>query len=181
MRSGDANHGTVGILGALPGELGSWAGLGESLSSEAGLELRRVSSGGQEVLTCVAGVGKVAAARAAEALIRAGARRALLIVGTCGALERSIPSGALVHCKEAVQADLGVREGRVSTPDAAWSEAWRGVAQGVEAVFLTSDRAIFSPWRRWRARRACAGPCVAEMETAAAAACATAWESHGWL
>ena len=33
------------------------------------------------VLTCVGGVGKVAAARAAEALLRLGARRALLVVG----------------------------------------------------------------------------------------------------
>jgi len=166
---------TIGVLCALPAELGAWAGQGELVSSEGGMELRRLTVGEDLVLTCVGGVGKVAAARAAEALIRSGAVRALLIVGTCGSLDRSLAAGDLVHCSLAVQADLGVREGRESAPDSALMAAWEAAVPGPRAVYLTSDRAIFSPWRRFMALRGRSGPCVAEMETAAAAACAAAW------
>ena len=44
--------------------------------------------------------------------------------------------------------------------------------EGPEGWFLTADRPVINPWRRLRLARAFAGPCVADMETAAAAAVA---------
>lgn len=175
MTSSAENPGTFGLLCALPGELGSWAGQGDLVSAEGGLELRRVLVGDDLLITCVGGVGKVAAARAAEALVQSGAHDGLFIVGTCGSLSRELQAGTLVHCSLAVQADLGVRAGRKSSPDSALMAAWEAVAKGSQAVFLTSDRAVFNPWRRFWTRRNQPGPCVADMETAAAAACAEAW------
>ena len=175
MRGVDSQPGAVGVLSALPGELGGWAGRGELVSTDGGLEIRRVLEGEDVVLTCVGGVGKVAAARAAEALLRLGARRALLVVGTCGSLSRGLSPGDLVHCSLAVQADLGVVEGRETTPDVSWLEAWEEVSGGPRAEYLTSDRAVLSLWGRWRARQGRSGLCVAEMETAAAGSCARGW------
>lgn len=175
MRGGDRDARAVGILCALPRELGSWAGRGEVVSAAGGLEVRRVVDGGDYVLTCVGGIGKVSAARAAEALLREGATRALLVVGTCGGLSKVLSPGDLVHCGLAVQADLGVSELREVSPDPRWLEAWEEEVTGQRAEFLTADRAVLSPWRRWRARRGRTGPCVAEMETAAVGACARAW------
>ena len=169
------SQGAYGVLCALPAELGSLEGRGDLISVEGGLELRRLSVGDDVLFTCVGGVGKVAATRAAEALIRAGADNALFIVGTCGSLGRGIVPGALVHCSLAIQADLGVREGRRSSPDPTLMAAWEASAPGSRAVYLTSDRAVFNPWRRFWVRWRESGPCVAEMETAAAAACAEAW------
>jgi len=175
MRGGDTSPGAVGILCALPGELGGWAGRGELACAEGGFEVRRVYEGGDEVLTCVGGVGKVAAARAAETLLRAGATRGLLVVGTCGALTRDLSPGDLVHCVLAIQADFGVREGREARPDPGLLEAWEQVIEGPRAEFITADRAVLNPWRRWRALQGRSGSCVAEMETGAAGACAAAW------
>ena len=175
MASAVDNRGAYGVLCALPAELGSWAGMGDLISVEGGLELRRLLVGDEVLFTCVSGVGKVAATRAAEGLIRAGADKALFIVGTCGSLGRGIVPGTLVHCSLAVQADLAVRQGRVSNPDPTLLAAWEASAPGSRAVYLTSDRAVFNPWRRFWVRRRQSGPCVAEMETAAAAACAEAW------
>ena len=80
--------------------------------------------------------------------------------------------GTLVHCTTAVQVDLAVRDGRQAEADSEWREQWREVAPGLEGWFLTADRPVLSPWRRLRLARAFAGPCVADMETAAAAAVA---------
>jgi len=175
MHGSNNAGGSVGLLCALPGELGCWGGRGEVISSEGGLEVLRVREAEGDVLVCVAGVGKVAAARAAEALIRAGATRGLLVVGTCGALSRGLEAGDLVHCGLAVQADLGLVELREVSPDPRLLEAWEEEVEGKRAEFLTADRAVLSPWRRWRTRRGRSGHCVAEMETAAAGACAMAW------
>ena len=164
-----------GLICALPAELGSWAGRGEPMSADGGFELRGVPVGEDLLITCVGGVGKVAAARAAEALLRAGVSDGLLVVGTCGSLSKDLPVGALVHCSEAIQADLGVKAGRRSSPDSTLMTAWERVAPGFRGIYLTSDRAVFSPWRRFWVRRGQAGACVAEMETAAIAACAVAW------
>ena len=169
------DHGVFGLICALPAELGAWAGQGDLIDAEGGLELRKVPVGDDFLITCVGGVGKVAAARAAEALIRSGARDGLLVVGTCGSLSGELHAGALVHCSLAVQADLGVRAGRNSSPNSALMVAWEAVAMGSRAVFLTSDRAVFNPWRRFWVRRNHSGSCVADMETAAAATCAEAW------
>ena len=55
---------------------------------------------------------------------------------------------------------------------AAWREAWQRVSPGIEGRYLTADRAVMGPLRRLRLARAFPGPCVADMETAAAAAVA---------
>ncbi|MFM7296879.1 MAG: hypothetical protein ACKO4Q_06615, partial [Planctomycetota bacterium] len=123
---------------------------------------------------CVSGVGKVAAARAAAALLGAGAREGLLVGGTCGGLKRALVPGTLVHCTRAVQADLAVREGREVESCARLRAAWQGVVAGPEGWFLTADRPVLSLWRRLRLARAFAGPAVADMETAAVAAVASA-------
>lgn len=162
----------IGVVAALPGELGSLLeGDGERLRAGVGVLSRVV--GGVRVLAAVSGVGKVSAARAASVLVTEGAR-GLLVVGTCGALVRGLAPGDLVHCKTAFQADLAVREGRQVEPDPAWLAAWRSVAPAAEGWFLTADRPVITPWRRLRLARAFRGPCVAEMETAAVGAVAVA-------
>jgi nucleoside phosphorylase len=92
-----------------------------------------------------------------------------LVVGTCGGLRQNLCPGTLVHCTRAAQVDLAVRAGREIDSDPALRAAWRAVAPGEEGWFLTADRPVLSIWRRLRLARAFAGPCVAEMETAAAA------------
>ena len=174
MKGKGESEGVVGLLSALPGELGSWGGRGEVIARRGGLEVRRIIEGDDEVLTCVGGVGKVCAARAAEALFHAGVRRGLLIVGTCGSLSRGIGPGMLVHCGEAIHADLSPERCGETRPDSGLLEAWMQVAPGPVVDFLTADRPVMSPWRRWKARQRARGPCVAEMETAAAGACAQA-------
>ncbi len=167
--------GGFGLISALPAELGSWGGRGEVVAQAGGFEIRRSAHEGDEVFTCVCGVGKVSAALAAQALIHAGAQRGILVVGTCGALTRGVEAGALVHCGVAVQADLALEGGHAVRPAPSLLEAWEGVVEGPRVGFLTADRAVMSPWRRWRARRRVPGPCVAEMETAAIGAAAEAF------
>lgn len=159
----------VGVLCALPGELGSLADHARTRRTVDGLEILELELAGRVALACVGGVGKVAAARAASLLVREGARGALLVVGTCGGLRRGLRPGSLVHCSVAAQADLAVRDGRELGSDARLREAWEAVAPGELGWFLTADRPVFNPWRRLRLARAYSGPCVCDMETAAAA------------
>lgn len=167
----DHEAGPVGLLCALTEELGA-AGSGDwERSSWLGLELRLGTLGGAPVLACAAGVGKVAAAQGAAALLASGAR-ALLVVGTCGSLCRSLAVGTLVHCEKACQVDLAHRSGRESQPDAQLAGLWRELVPGPGVSFLTADRPVLNPLRRMRLRRAYPESCVAEMETAAAAAVA---------
>lgn len=161
------------VLCALPEELG---GLRERASAEHrrhGVTLLELDLDGRAVLACAGGVGKVRAAHAAALLLAEGAGR-LLVVGTCGGLRRHLGPGALVHCERAAQTDLAVREGREAAPDPALAAAWRVEVPGHQGWFLTADRPVISVWRRLRLARAFAGDCVADMETAAAAAVAVA-------
>jgi nucleoside phosphorylase len=80
----------------------------------------------------------------------------------------------LVHCTVARQVDLAHRHLREVQADENLRRAWQKVLPGEEGWFLTADRPVLSFWRRLRLARAFAGPCVAEMETAAAAAVAAA-------
>lgn len=157
------------MLCALPRELGGLADREVRRVAVAGQEVRELAIEGRTLLAAVSGVGKVAAARAATALLVAGARGGLLVVGTCGGLRRSLVPGTLVHCRTAFQADLAVREGRRLEADEGWLARWREVAPGPAGWFLTADRPVLTPWRRLRLARAFAGPAVADMETAAAA------------
>jgi len=162
---------TLAVLCALPAELGGLTSFARARRQVAGVEVAELELGGRRVLACAAGVGKVVAAHATAVLCGEGAE-GLLVVGTCGGLRRSLAPGDLVHCTTAFQTDLAVREGRSREACAAWRTAWREVAPGVEGWFLTADRPVLGPWRRVRLARAFRGPCVADMETAAAAAVA---------
>ena len=162
----------LALLCALPQELGSLRERAVSRRLRCGLELLELEVGTARALACVAGVGKVMAARAAALLFSEGATGGLFVVGTCGGLRKSLVPGTLVHCTRAVQVDLAVRQGREVEADAGWRNAWQRVAPGPEGWFLTADRPVLTPWRRLRLARAFMGPCVADMETAAAAAVA---------
>ncbi len=163
----------VGVLCALPAELGSLRERSGRARSILGLEVFELELSGVPVVACVGGVGKVAAARAATILLGEGATRALLVVGTCGGLKQSLAPGTLVHCTRAAQTDFVRREGREVDSDPKLRALWRDVAPGAEGWFLTADRPVLSLWRRLRLARAFVGPCVADMETAAAGAVAS--------
>jgi len=157
----------------LPDELGLLAQRVRRRFVRQRLEILELDLGGPRALACVGGVGKVRAARAAALLVAEGAAQ-LLVVGVCGGLRRGLEPGTLVHCTTAAQTDLAVRTDRECAADLGLRRAWRELAPGPEGWFLTADRPVFSPWRRLRLARAFAGPCVADMETAAAAAVARA-------
>lgn len=165
---------TWGIVCALPAELGGLRERCVGSVRRAGQEILELELDGVRALACSGGVGKVASARAATLLIGEGATAGLLVVGTCGGLRQGLRPGTLVHCTRAVQTDFSRREGREVDSDAALRRAWREIAQGEEGWFLTADRPVLSLWQRLRLARAFAGPCVADMETAAVASVAAA-------
>lgn len=160
---------TIGILCALPAELGGLRAHERATRTRAGLEIHELEIAGRPALACVGGVGKVLAARAAALLVAEGAERALLVVGTCGGLRAPLRPGSLVHCTVAAQVDSAQRHLRELGSDEVLRRAWQKVLPGEQGWFLTADRPVLSFWRRLRLARAFAGPCVAEMETAAAA------------
>jgi len=162
----------LALLCALPEELGSVRERATRTRRCHGLDLLELEIAGTLALACVSGVGKVMAARAATILCAEGATDGLFVAGTCGGLRSFLLPGSLVHCTRAVQVDLAVRETREVEADESWRRAWLAVAPGYEGWFLTADRPVLNPWRRLRLARAFAGPCVADMETAAAAAVA---------
>jgi len=172
--SGDAREVSqaIGILCALPEELGSLREHARTTRTRAGLAIHELEIAGQPALACVSGVGKVMAARAAALLCAEGAERALLVVGPCGGLRAELGPGSLVHCTVAAQVDSATRHLRELRADEMLRTAWMKVLPGAQGWFLTADRPVLSLWRRLRLARAFAGPCVAEMETAAAAAVA---------
>ena len=144
----------VGLIAALPEELGSFRTGGRAKGRRLGVSVREhgLETFDGRLLTALSGVGKVAAAHAAAALIEAGAGT-LLVVGTCGGLRPGDAEGTLVFATRCIQWDLGVRAGRESIPDAGLTRCWREVVPSARpGVFLTADRAAI----RWidRARRA---------------------------
>lgn len=168
MRGERDDGAAIGVVCALAAELGVLRS-GATRTRALGIELGELDVDGVRVVTCVAGVGKVHAASGASALVAAGATRALLVVGTCGGLRQSLAPGTLVHCTTAVEVDFA--RGRAAPSDAAapLRAVWERVAPGASGWFLTADRPVLSLWRRLRLARAFAGPCVADMETAAVA------------
>jgi adenosylhomocysteine nucleosidase len=168
----ESSRAPYGLVCALREELGTLEQRAQRRTLHVGLEVLEVPVNGELLLACVGGIGKVAAARAATALLSLGARRALLVVGVCGGLKRHLVPGTFVHCTTAVQADFARREGREIPSEPALREAWRALASGPEGWFLTADRPVLSLWRRMRLARAFSGDCVADMETAAVAATA---------
>ena len=160
------------VLAALPEELAVLRERAARTFRAQGLQLWELDLGASQALACAGGIGKVNAAHATAALFSAGATRALFVVGVCGGLRRALSPGTLVHCERAVQTDLALRAEREVESDAELREAWIAVAGGARGWFLTADRPVLSLWRRLRLARAFAGACVADMETAAAAAVA---------
>lgn len=135
-----------------------------------GVELIELELAGAPALAVVSGIGKVRAAHAASVLVAAGARRALLVVGTCGGLTRGLVPGVLVHGRAAAQVDLAGERGREIPSDPDWMRDWQGVAPGVAGIFLTADRPVLSAWRRVVVGlRFAPAMCAADMETAAIA------------
>jgi nucleoside phosphorylase len=172
MSSDPTRAPTYAILAALPEELAVLRERSARTSRAQGLELWELEFGPVRAQACVGGVGKVNAAHATSALFAAGATRGLFVVGVCGGLRQSLPPGTLVHCERAVQTDLALRSEREVESDADLRRAWISQAGGACGWFLTADRPVLSLWRRLRLARAFAGPCVADMETAAAASVA---------
>ena len=165
--------GTTALLVAMPGELGAWRERVKTRRTVQGLELLELDAP-QPVLATIGGIGKVNAARAAALLVAEAEPARLLVAGVCGGLRRHLVPGTLVHCERAIQTDLAVREGREVSADEDLRAAWEGILPGRRGAFLTADRPVLSRWRRLRLARAFAGDCVADMETAAAAAVARA-------
>ena len=81
--------GAIGLLAALPGELGDLEQFEQGRDSLLGVEVRRLEIEGRPVIAAVGGVGKVSAAGAASAILSMGAG-GLLVVGTCGGLRLSL-------------------------------------------------------------------------------------------
>ena len=166
-----------GLVCALREELGQLRRFEVAVHSRLGLEVHELEIDSERVLAAVAGVGKVQAARAATlllAMLPGTATRGMLVVGTCGGLTRGLTPGTLVHCGVAIQTDFARREGRSVESDPKLQAAWRRIAPGSVASFLTADRPVLSVWRRLRLAKAFQGPCVADMETAAVAAVSSA-------
>jgi nucleoside phosphorylase len=172
IRADAVGPGTIGVLAAMPEELGGLEARAADRHTRLGLEVLRFDLHGFRVLACVSGIGKVLAARAAVVLLAEGVDRGLLVVGTCGGLRQSLAPGTLLHCTTAAQVDLAHRRAREIAADPDLRAAWRSVAPGPEGWFLTADRPVLSLVKRIRLARAFAGPCAADMETAAAAAVA---------
>lgn len=169
---------TTGVLCALGPELGILDELAQGRQRVQGLELLELELPGpggapRRVLACAAGVGKVHAAMGAAILLEQGAEQ-LLVVGTCGGLSRGLGPGDLLHCSTAFQVDLAVRDGRSCEAAEELVRSWEEVTPAPRGWFLTADRPVLTPWRRLRLARAFQGPCVADMETAAAARVAVA-------
>jgi nucleoside phosphorylase len=158
-----------GLVCALREELGTLRRFETRSLRRVGLDVHELDLDGQRLFACAGGVGKVCAARAATVLLGEGATRGLLVVGVCGGLRQHLSPGTLVHCTRAVQTDFASREDRALDADPELRSAWRSVAAGPEGWFLTADRPVLSLWRRLRLARAFAGPCIADMETAAVA------------
>src|SRR4029078_12957947 len=69
---------TLGLLAAMPEELGGWTARAGDRDTRVGLEVFHVEVGGMRVVACVSGIGKVLAARAATVLLSEGVDRGLL-------------------------------------------------------------------------------------------------------
>lgn len=179
----DLSH--VGVLAALPGELGPFLiqsegrPAAEPVRSVQGVEVhsQRLPKGGLQVTSAVSGIGKVAAAHGASALLSCGVE-ALFMVGTCGGLSPEHAVGDLVHLAGAIQWDLSSRNGREVSAHEGLTEAWRLQTSGGLGWALTADRPALRWISRWRRARAARdwlderGTPVADMETAAVGAVA---------
>ena len=157
----------IGILGALDVEMQPIVERLRPRAERLGVSIWEGADGA--ICAAVCGVGKVAAAHGALALLAAGCG-GLLMVGTGGGVSADLKVGDLVHGSGFVQADLAVREGRESAPDPVWKRAWMDLAGGVSGLILSADRPVMGHWARSKLRRAYSGTLLADMEAAAASA-----------
>lgn len=187
-RWGDTGQVTVGLLVALPQELGPFTpGEGEAEGQAAGgpgrfagrIRVHGIDGSRARVAVLRAGVGKVRAAHGAACLVAAGAD-ALLVCGTAGGLLGGDPVGTLVHVTRAVQWDLAVRSGHGVEADEGLRAAWADIAPGATGQCLTADRPALGQLARARRARGIRGAlrgretAVTDMETAAVGAVASA-------
>lgn len=167
---------TLGILCALPEELGTLARHSVETRRADGCEILELDLSGRRALAVVSGVGLERAAHAATRLVELGARSALLVVGTCGALVDELGPGDLVHCSRAIHGGEPRGSDRELVSDSELSAAWRAQVGGHIGHFHSQLRPVTTPWKRFFLARASRGLCVADMETAAVARVA---HSHG--
>lgn len=149
----------VGVLAALPAELGEFlpppGDPGHGARTHLGVLVHepRLEGCSLGILSACSGVGKVASAHAALALVAAGAE-ALFVVGTCGGLAPSHGVGDFIHILEAVQWDLSVREGRETLAASELWGPWMAACPGAPGLALTADRPAIRWISRFRRARA---------------------------
>lgn len=150
--------------------------------------------GGVPILLCLAGVGKVAAAMAAQRACDRFAPRCLISIGLAGALQGGTHRGHVIIASGAVQHDFDARpltsgpgiipglQSAVLAADAGVSEkllfaAERALKQGRVAIrsglVLTGDQIVTSADTRDRLAANFPGAVCLDMETAAVAQVAT--------
>ena len=157
----------LGILAALPEELAPLVAESQPRQSACGVPLWDWPRGHGTL--ALSGVGKVAAATAAMALLQAGVK-GICVVGTGGAISPDLSIGDCVHATGAIQADLSTRMGRESRAHAPWVRWWQGHQPGAEGLILSGDRPVMGYWARRKLRKAYAGTLLADMEVAAVGA-----------
>jgi hypothetical protein len=165
-------HGDLGRAVRPAEELGSLAARASHRSLHQGLECSSSSSPARRSWPA-----SPASARSARRMPRRSSSRPARAAPCSSSApaavcaRRSGPNARALHDRGAGRPGRPNRAGNPFRPGRC-AAAWREVASGPEGWFLTADRPVLSLWRRLRLARAFAGPCVAEMETAAAAAVA---------
>jgi adenosylhomocysteine nucleosidase len=121
---------------------------------------------GDGALLAVSGIGRAAAAAAANALVEAGAS-ALMTFGMAGALDPALTPGSVVLPRELISGD-GARFQTSSSWCARVAAALSSVRAVTEGNLLTCDRAIETPADKAAAFHS-SGAAAVDMESAAVA------------
>jgi adenosylhomocysteine nucleosidase len=153
----------VGVVAALASEARA---LGPSMPRGGVIPLSELAVLGDGALLAVSGIGRTAAAAAANALIEAGAS-ALMTFGMAGALDPALTPGSVVLPRELISGD-GARFQASASWRARVAAALRPVRAVTEGNLLTSDRAIETPTDKAAAFHR-SGAAAVDMESAAVA------------
>jgi adenosylhomocysteine nucleosidase len=130
------------------------------------IPLSELAVPGDGALLAVSGIGRAAAAAAANVLVEAGAS-ALMTFGMAGALDPALTPGSVVLPREVIAGD-GARFQCSSSWRARVAAALAPVRAVTEGILLTSDRAIETPSDKAAAFHSC-GAAAVDMESAAVA------------
>ena len=153
----------MGVVAALASEARA---LGPSMPRGGVIPLSELAVLGDGALLAVSGIGRAAAAAAANALVEAGAS-ALMTFGMAGALDPALTPGSVVLARELISGD-GARF-QASSPWRARVAAALGPVRAVtEGNLLSSDRAIETPSDKAAAFHS-SGAAAVDMESAAVA------------